>query len=280
MIIFKKAKELSDHINQQKKEGKKIGFVPTMGALHKGHLSLVENSKASNDLVACSIFVNPTQFNNSDDFKHYPITIEKDIEQLLASKCDILFLPSVEEIYPTGYIKKIYPLGAIETVLEGKHRPGHFQGVCEVVDRLLEIVQPHQLHLGQKDFQQCMIIKKLLQLTNREDKVELIVAPTVREEDGLAMSSRNLRLNNEERKIAPLIFAELSFIKEHIHSRTIAELEGEAKDRLKQKGFKVDYVEIAKADDLSAAKNSSDKLVALVAASTGDIRLIDNLILN
>ncbi len=280
MIIFKKAKELSDQINQQKKEGKKVGFVPTMGALHKGHLSLVESSKASNDLVVVSIFVNPTQFNNPDDFKHYPITIEKDIKQLLASKCDILFLPSVEEIYPTGYIKKIYPLGELETILEGKHRPGHFQGVCEVVDLLLEIVQPHQLYLGQKDFQQCMVIKKLLQITNREDKIELAIATTIREEDGLAMSSRNLRLTEEQRKLAPFIFKELSFIKKHIHVRSIAQLKKEAEDHLAQKGFKVDYVEIAKADDLSAAKDNSGKLVALVAASAGDIRLIDNLVLN
>src|SRR5215212_8351624 len=171
MIIFKTPDALSGHINQQKKSGKKIGFVPTMGALHEGHLSLIGVAKKPNDLTICSIFVNPTQFNNPEDFKLYPVTIEKDIEQLIRAGCDILFLPSVDEMYPAGHSKKHYPLGRIETILEGYYRPGHFQGVCQIVDRLLDIVRPDNLYLGQKDFQQCMVIRKLLQLLGKDGDI-------------------------------------------------------------------------------------------------------------
>lgn len=280
MIIFKKAGQLTNHIQIQKKEGKTVGFVPTMGALHDGHLSLIETSRSSNDLTVCSVFVNPTQFNNPEDFKHYPVTIEKDIEQLIASKCDILFLPSADEIYPPGHVKKQYELGAIETVLEGYYRPGHFQGVCEVVDRLLQIVQPDNLYLGQKDFQQCMVIKKLIQLIGKEEEIKLNIVPTVREKDGLAMSSRNLRLNAEQRQLATSIFKELTTIRQELNERSFNELKQSAKEHLTNKGFLVDYIEIANADDLSSATNTSQKLVALAAASTGSIRLIDNLLLN
>jgi pantoate--beta-alanine ligase len=280
MIIFKKAILLSNHIDQQKKEGRKIGFVPTMGALHKGHLSLIETSKKSNDNTICSIFINPAQFNNPDDLKHYPVTTAKDIGHLLDVECDILFLPSVDEMYPSNHIKKHYPLGEIENKLEGYYRPGHFQGVCQAVDRLLEIVQPHNFYLGQKDYQQCMVIKKLIQITGREDQIKLNIVPTVREADGLAMSSRNLRLNDRQRKLANSIFKELSFIREHINDKPLKELKEMAIKHLEQNDFKVDYIEIANANDLSVATGTNDKLVALAAATTGDIRLIDNLILN
>lgn len=280
MIIFKKANQLSNYISQQKKEGKKIGFVPTMGALHNGHLRLIDNCKDSNDITVCSIFINPTQFNNPDDLKNYPVTTSKDIEQLIIHGCDVLFLPSVEEMYPPADPKKHYPLGDIENRLEGFYRPGHFQGVCQAVDRLLEIVQPHNLYMGQKDYQQCMVIKKLLEITGRENLVKLTIVPTVRETDGLAMSSRNLRLNEEQRKLATSIYKELNFIKEHIHQQSLDELKKNAGDHLIQKGFKVDYVEIANANDLSTADDASNKIVVLAAATTGQIRLIDNLILN
>lgn len=228
----------------------------------------------------CSIFVNPTQFNNPDDLKNYPVTIEKDIEQLLARHCDVLFLPSVDEMYPAGHQKRRYPLGAIENKLEGYYRPGHFQGVCEAVDRLLEIVEPDNLYLGQKDYQQCMVIKKLLEIMERENQVQLHIVPTVRETDGLAMSSRNLLLNEEQRSLANSIFKELSFIKENLSNHSLDELKTTAKDHLSQKGFNVDYVEIANAADLSTATDINNKLIALAAAATGKVRLIDNLILN
>jgi pantoate--beta-alanine ligase len=280
MIIFKKARQVSDHIGQQKKKGKKIGFVPTMGALHNGHLSLIDTCKNANDITVCSIFVNPAQFNNPDDLKNYPVTIAKDIEQLISHHCDVVFLPPVKEMYPSNFVKKLYALGEIENRLEGYYRPGHFQGVCQAVDRLLQIVQPHNFYLGQKDYQQCMVIKKLLEITGREDTIRLNIVPTVREADGLAMSSRNLRLNEEQRRGAASIFKELNFIKENIRDHSLEELKKNAVGRLIQKGFTVDYIEIADAGDLSTATNASGKLVALVAATTGNIRLIDNIVLN
>ena len=280
MIIFKSSDQLSQHIVQQKKSGQKTGFVPTMGALHQGHLSLIEIARKENDLTICSIFVNPTQFNNPEDFKLYPITIERDLEQLLATGCDLLFMPSVAEMYPPGNLQKHYELGEIENILEGYYRPGHFQGVCQIVDRMLNIVQPDNLYMGQKDFQQCMVIRKLLQLMRKEDEINLKIVPTARENDGLAMSSRNLRLNPEQRQLAPFIYKELNSIKQQLHGKSFNELKADAKEHLTQKGFKVDYVEIANANDLSEASKDSGQLVALAAASIANIRLIDNLLLN
>jgi pantoate--beta-alanine ligase len=280
MIIFKQAKPLTDYLEREQKVGKKIGLVPTMGALHNGHLSLIKSSKSNNDITVCSIFVNPTQFNNPDDFKHYPITIEKDIEHLITAGCDVLFLPGVEEIYPSGYQKKHYNLGAIENILEGFYRPGHFQGVCQVVDRLLQIINPDNLYMGQKDFQQCMVIKKLLELTGKDKVIRLNISPTIREKDGLAMSSRNLRLNGIEKALATSIYKELAVIKDNFHLQPLHSLMQTAKDHLQENGFVVDYIEIANTKDLSSAENSDEPSVALIAASIGNVRLIDNLILN
>ena len=276
MILFKQAKALSNYLQQQKSNGVSIGFVPTMGALHKGHLSLLDRCKKENGLTVCSIFVNPTQFDNPDDFKKYPVTIEKDIEELIRKDCDVLFLPPKEEIYPIGYQAKVYELGQLETVLEGKYRPGHFQGVCQVVDRLLEIVHPDQIYLGQKDYQQCKVIQRLIDLTGRKNP-SLIVSPTVRERDGLAMSSRNLRLNEEQRAKAPALFENLNFVKTHLTSYPISELKKRATEALLQKGFKVDYFEIVDAQTLLPAKDITEPLIAVVAAYLDDIRLIDNL---
>ena len=191
-----------------------------MGALHSGHISLITNSKIQNQLTVSSIFVNPTQFNNAKDFEKYPITLEKDIDQLEKNGCNVLFLPPVEEIYTDGLNKlPHYNLGYLETVLEGKYRPGHFQGVCQVVHRLLNIVQPDYLYLGQKDYQQCMVIKKLIELTQL--KINVVISNTLRENDGLAMSSRNMRLNEEERKLSVKIFETLSFIKKESLSASL-----------------------------------------------------------
>ena len=280
MIIFKQAKPLADYLNIKRQAGKKIGFVPTMGALHQGHLSLVAEAKSNNDVTVCSIFVNPTQFNNQEDLKRYPVTIEKDIEQLLAVACDVLFLPSNEQVYPRDYEKKPYDLGNIENSLEGFYRPGHFQGVCQVVDRLLEIVNPDTIYMGQKDFQQCMVVKKLLEITGKNNSIHLNISPTIRETSGLAMSSRNLRLDPLEKKIALSIYQELTEIKKQLHLAPLVQLKETAKQHLEQKGFKVDYVEIANSYDLSPATEASKASVALIAASIGTIRLIDNIILN
>jgi pantoate--beta-alanine ligase len=281
MILFKNITELSAYIAETKKNGNTIGFVPTMGALHNGHISLINNSKQSNSITVCSIFVNPTQFNQAKDFEKYPITIEKDIDLLEKNGCDVLFLPSAQEIYPDG-TKNLphYDLGYLETVLEGQYRPGHFQGVCQVVHRLLNFVQPHNLYLGQKDYQQCMVIKKLIELAHL--KINVIICTTLRENDGLAMSSRNMRLNEQERKMAVKISETLSFLKKEIKPGYLQDLKERANQYLTAENFKVDYVEIAHADDLTIAENwdGKQKIVALAAAYLNEVRLIDNMILN
>lgn len=279
MILFKQAASLSLYLKQQQQEEKTISFVPTMGALHRGHLSLLTQAKKEAHIAVCSIFVNPTQFNNPDDFKKYPITIEKDIEQLISAACDVLFLPSAEEIYPPGYVAKHYDLGELETLLEGKYRPGHFQGVCQVVDRLLSIVHPERVYFGQKDYQQCQVVQKLLTLTGRTD-VTMITVPTIREEDGLAMSSRNLRLSDNQRNTAPIIYEVLQMAKQELGQQPLDRIKQKATETLAAKGFDVDYFEIADAGNLQPATDASKPVVALVAASLNGIRLIDNLPLN
>lgn len=260
-----------------------MGFVPTMGALHDGHLSLVKNSKSNNGLTICSIFVNPTQFNDPKDYEKYPNTIEQDIYKLESFDCDILFLPSTSEIYPLDADrKKHFELGYLEEILEGKWRPGHFQGVCMVVEKLLKIVEPDVLYLGQKDYQQCMVIRKLIEQMGMSEKIELKISPTVRETDGLAMSSRNLRLNADERALATSIYAMLMFIKKQVKNLPTDDLKRQATSMLEEKGFKVDYVEIAEARALDTIQKFSPqiKTVALAAAYLNDVRLIDNMILN
>lgn len=281
MIIFKKAADLRHYLAEQKKRKRSVGFAPTMGALHQGHISLLEASKKDNPVTVSSIFVNPTQFNDPKDFEKYPVTIEKDIYQLEKAGCDILFLPSVAEIYPDGFDhQKQYDLGKLETLLEGKFRPGHFQGVCMVVERLLNIVQPDNLYLGQKDYQQCMVIKRLIQLMGIENNTNLVVCPTLREPDGLAMSSRNMRLNEEERKRAVGIYQVLTSIKNNLQASSL--IKDKAVEELAATGFRVDYVEIADAITLEPVTewNGRQKLVALVAAFNNEVRLIDNMLIN
>jgi pantoate--beta-alanine ligase len=282
MVLFKKATDLYKYLDAQRKDGKKTGFVPTMGALHEGHISLIKASTTTNDISVCSIFVNPTQFNDPKDFAKYPITIEKDIFMLEKAGCDVLFLPSAEEIYPATFAKQHYELGYIESILEGRYRPGHFQGVCMVVHRLLDMVKPDNLYLGQKDYQQCMVIAKLIELTSMTDRIKLNIAPTLREEDGLAMSSRNMRLSEEERKKAAAIYQSLRFIKSNLKTGNLSHLKSEVTDQLATKGFKVDYVEICDAKDLSIADewDGYQKLVVLIAAFNNEVRLIDNMLLN
>lgn len=283
MILFKRAAELRDYLEKQRKKGKKTGFAPTMGALHDGHISLLEASKKENDFTVVSIFVNPTQFNDPADYAKYPVTLEKDISLLEAAGCDILFLPSVNEMYPSGQmLKKKYELGYLETLLEGSFRPGHFQGVCQIVHRLLEIVLPDNLYMGQKDYQQCLVVKKLLELTGLGQTVTPHISPTLREKSGLAMSSRNMRLSEMERNAAVAIYQALNQIRKNLQSGSLKTLQQEAAEQLTQKGFRVDYVEIADAGTLYPADNwdGRQKLVALAAAFLGEVRLIDNLLLN
>ena len=194
MIIYKESAALNIKLQKIKSEDQKIGFVPTMGALHAGHISLINDSREMGNTTVCSIFVNPTQFNDQKDFEKYPVDIEKDIYLLEKAGTEILFLPSVKEMYPEGLTTLYqYDLGFLETILEGFYRPGHFQGVCRIVHKLLNIVQPHHLFMGQKDYQQCMVIKRLI--TDYSINTQLNIVATERENSGLAMSSRNLRLS-------------------------------------------------------------------------------------
>lgn len=280
MIIAKTIADIGIYLEKWRKKGYSTGFVPTMGALHAGHISLIDTCRSENNRCISSIFVNPTQFNNPADFEKYPITIEKDINMLEKAGCQLLFLPSVSEIYPQGYIAPHYDLGYLETILDGKYRPGHFQGVCQVVDRLLTITQPGTLYLGQKDYQQCMVIKRLIELKNHPTLIH--INPTIREADGLAMSSRNMRLTAKERQEALHISRVLFHIKEHIQTGSLLQLKQQMIHKLEVAGFKVDYVEIADANNLELLDHwdGSKKLVALAAAFLNEVRLIDNMVLN
>jgi len=278
MIIYKQSAALQSYLQKSLPAKSSTGFVPTMGALHEGHVSLIKKSKEIADSTICSIFINPTQFNNQQDFKKYPVTLEQDIYLLEKNGCDILFLPDVNEIYPNGeFSHEPFDLGYLEDILEGKYRPGHFQGVCQVVKRLLNIVNPTYLLAGQKDYQQCLVLKRLMKLIN--SRVEIIICPISRERDGLAMSSRNLRLSEDERMQAPAIYEVLLFIQQHIKPGNLKYVKKIAANFLKKKDFKVDYVEVAIANNLQPIDewNGKDQLVILVAAYINDIRLIDNL---
>jgi pantoate--beta-alanine ligase len=282
MILTKTKEGLRQVLDRHLNQGKLLGFVPTMGALHEGHLSLIESSMPDNSITVCSIFVNPTQFNDPADFQKYPVTIDQDIFKLEKTGCDVLFFPAVNEIYPDDTASQVhYDIGYLETILEGKFRPGHYQGVCQVMDRLLNVVKPDNLYLGQKDYQQCMVINRLLQIKSLDTSCTLHVCPTLRDPDGLAMSSRNMRLTAGDRAVAPSIYRVLSFLKEHMKPGDLEELKNKAVQLLEKEGFSVDYIEIADAATLSLVKNwdGKQKLVALAAAFLHDVRLIDNLIL-
>ena len=281
MIIFKHPKDLQSYIQNGAIDPNSIGFVPTMGALHKGHISLIQTARVENSLVVASIFVNPTQFTDQLDFEKYPSTIEADILTLEHSGCDILFLPSVADIYPNGYTaNQQYNLGHLDTILEGKYRPGHFQGVCQIVHLLLQIISPGKLYLGQKDYQQCLVIKKMISLLHIGTSV--IICPTQREPDGLAMSSRNVRLTSIEREKATYIFKMLNYINENSKAEDLEKLEQIVQNKLTEQGFKVEYVAIADQLTLETIqfRDNQSTPVALIAAYINQVRLIDNLILN
>ncbi len=281
MIILKSAQDLHQYLQKKKTKNRQIGFVPTMGALHHGHISLIDLCKSKSDISVCSIFINPTQFNDKKDFKKYPITIEQDILMLEKAGCDILFLPTVKEIYPNEVdIEKKYDLGFIETVFEGAHRPGHFNGVCMVVERLLNIVVPHLIFLGQKDYQQCLVIKKLIEMMKVDIRVN--ICSTQREANGLAMSSRNRRLSETQLQQASCIFTSFQNIKKNLTSQNSKVLIDDAKQMLLNKGFdKIDYLNLANAHTLEPIEhwNGVTPIVILVAAFINNVRLIDNMAL-
>lgn len=280
MYLFQRSVDLQRWLKTVRGHNRKIGFVPTMGALHDGHLSLIRQSKAENSFTVCSIFVNPTQFNDPADLEKYPRTPGNDIALLEGVGCDALFLPTVAEVYPAGTDTSVsVNLHPLDTVMEGAFRPGHFAGVVQVVHRLLQLAQPDRLYMGQKDYQQLTIIREMIRQLKLP--VELIMAPIRREADGLAMSSRNVRLSDEFRAKAPAIHRILEEVKEQQDEKTLADLQHWAIEQLKEAGLRPEYFEIVDGYNLQpVASLAKTKLaVACTAAWAGDIRLIDNLML-
>lgn len=279
MFIFRHHSAICQYLKDSKTKGKLIGFAPTMGALHPGHVSLVEASVKQNDLTVASIFVNPAQFNRSEDLVKYPVQTEKDIEKLIVSGCDVLYLPTVQEVYPKGYHQPVqYDLMYLDRILEGKYRPGHFNGVCRVMEALLNTIYPTRLYLGSKDYQQCLVISRLLEI--RQITTEVHLCPIIREASGLAMSSRNQRLSAAEKTVAPMIFQSLQYIKKNISSTPFKALREEKIAKLSAAGFRVEYLELA-TDQLELLENTvpGSKMVLLIAAWLGNVRLIDNMML-
>ena len=279
MLIAKTIEETKEIIKEVKSKGFSTGFVPTMGALHEGHLELIRKAKSENDFVSCSIFVNPIQFNKTEDLKKYPRTIEDDIKKLNELDCDLVFNPSVEEMYPEPD-NTIYDFGGLEKVMEGKFRPGHFNGVAVVVKKLFDIIEPDRSYFGEKDFQQLTVIKALVKKLKMP--VKIVPCPTVREPDGLAMSSRNRRLTDDEREIAPAIYRALKDISEIASGKSVKELKDFFIQKLaKYPQMKIEYFEISNIEDLSPVKEfeKGKKYVACTAVFLGKVRLIDNFII-
>jgi pantoate--beta-alanine ligase len=266
MYIFKKVEDLQNYLNQLRETGKSIGFVPTMGALHAGHISLVEQANQGSDITVCSIFVNPTQFDNADDLKKYARNLPKDAKMLGDAFTNVLFAPNIDEV--------------LTKVMEGRFRTGLFEGMVQVVNRLLNIVDPDCLYMGQKDFQQAAIIKNMLEQQKR--RTQLVVCPIIREPHGLAMSSRNERLSTEDRALAKVLHEALLDAKQNLAHQDIATLKKTAQEKITHAGLKLDYFEIADASSLLSIEHTdqSTEIVACVAAYLKDVRLIDNMILN
>ena len=276
MEVFNFIVDIQRFVEEKHKLGLKVGFVPTMGALHEGHLSLINRAKNDNDIVVSSVFVNPIQFNNPTDLEKYPRTPELDIEKLKNAGCDAVFMPSVEEMYPEK-VEDHYDFGDLERVMEGACRPGHFNGVAIVVRKLFEIVNPDKAYFGEKDFQQLAIIKKMV--CNLNLGLEIVPCPIIRENDGLAMSSRNVRLNEEERAIAPKIFATLNDAVSKKDSMSPAEMREYALAKYAEiKEFDVEYVEITDEINLQSINNwdECEHARIFVALQLGPVRLIDN----
>ena len=275
MKVFNTVKELKNELAGYRAEGKTIGLVPTMGALHDGHLSLVKRAKQECDIVVVSDFVNPIQFNNQHDLETYPRTLDEDVEKLRGVDCDYVFAPSVEEMYPTPSTDK-YSFGILEEVMEGPRRPGHFSGVAVVVRRLFDIVEPQKAFFGEKDFQQLAIIKNLVQQINYD--IEIVPCPIVRADDGLALSSRNKRLSPENRAKAPKIHATLSAATEKMNSMSVDEVKQWVMDVFTQDpAFEPEYFEIVEDVTLQpvASWDEAEGIVVCIAVWMDDVRLID-----
>jgi len=284
MIVFKEVGELTYELDNRRSKGLSVGFVPTMGALHQGHLSLIEKAGTENDLVVMSIFVNPTQFNNSDDLKKYPRDLNKDLELLKNTSCSIVFAPEEKDIYPDDFSKKSnFDFGSLTKVMEGKFRPSHFDGVAAVVKRLFEIVKPTKAYFGQKDIQQFLVINHLNSNYLPDLNIKLVKCPIIREPDGLAMSSRNLLLDSNARKSAALISETLFEAKSIYKNLNVDELKSWVTETInKDPNLRVEYFELANDPDLEEIKvwDGNKKIIACIAVFAGNIRLIDNIYFN
>ena len=279
MLVFSTIASLRNYLNQERKDGKSLGFVPTMGALHVGHLSLIAASKQANDITVCSIFVNPTQFNNPEDLARYPRTLEADCAMLEPAGCDVVFAPSAEEMYAEKPIMK-FDFGNLETVMEGKFRPGHFNGVGIVVSKLFNIVQPDRTYFGQKDLQQTAVIGRMIK--DMSYQIEFNVCTTLRETDGLAMSSRNRNLLPEHRNTAAEIYKLLSEAKAQIlNGKPVLEVSEFGKKYLKKfPDFQLEYFEIVNSlslETIDKVQPASQNAIC-IAAYLGKVRLIDNFV--
>ena len=278
MKIFNNRQAVHHYLNELRASGKSIGFVPTMGALHAGHLSLIKLARQKSDVIVCSIFVNPTQFNDKKDLENYPRPVEDDIKKLEEVKCDVLFIPGVDEMYNSTEQWNI-ELGNLDKILEGKIRPGHYQGVTQIVKKLFDTINPHYAFFGQKDYQQFMVISYMVKKLRL--KIKLVLCPIIRESDGLAMSSRNIYLSPPDRKNALALYKALSKIVGLYKTKTIAQIIKEVNSFLKSApGIELEYFEIFNAKSFEAVTSKrSTSLIALVAAKVGSIRIIDNMII-
>lgn len=279
MLVITK-KELHKELNDLRKRGGTVGLVPTMGALHQGHLSLIEKAVSENKTVVVTIFVNPTQFNDKNDLKHYPRNLKADLELLKKSGCNLVFAPETNEIYPEPDTRT-FDFGLLDKVMEGKHRKGHFNGVAQIVSTLFELTDPDKAYFGLKDYQQLVIIKKLVKMLNLE--VEIVPCPIIREPGGLAMSSRNKLLSPKERENASVIYKTLSEANNQIGKKSVKELINWVINKINSNPFlTVDYFEIVNDDNLQPVNSWSEdcKKIACIAAFCGKVRLIDNYVLN
>lgn len=281
MKIFRTKQELQHELAGIRQQNQVITLVPTMGALHEGHLSLINYAKPLTDITVCSIFVNPTQFNDPKDLEKYPRPIENDIALLESVGCDILFMPTVEEMYPENDPEWHIDLGNLDQIWEGEHRPGHFQGVTQIVFKLFDLVKPNQACFGQKDFQQVMVIQRMIDIKKLD--IKLLICPIIRSEEGLALSSRNARLFEEGKENALALITALRFIKDNLEQKSVAELLDEAKEIIASNpAVELEYLSICETSTLAPVDNieTGKDYVALIAAWVEKVRLIDNILLS
>ena len=280
MKIVRTVNELGNAVKEARAQGKTIGLVPTMGALHAGHRSLVEKARLENDFVVVSVFVNPTQFNNPDDLAKYPRTEDADVDMLVNCNVDIAFIPSVEAVYGPVPDTRVFDLGPVAEVMEGAMRPGHFNGVAQIVSRLFDWAQPNRAYFGEKDFQQIAVIKRMAQ-TEGFNQIQIIPCPIVREKDGLALSSRNVRLSDQQRRQAPEIHKALTqSLLDRQAGMSVSEVISAVTDRLNNlPGVQVEYFQIVDSETMQPISSwkDSENPVGCITVYFGDVRLIDNI---